>query len=170
MNSIKQKIVPHLWFDSQAKEAVDFYVSIFSEKDKTAKINNISYYPKSAEEVSGKPAGSIMTVDFQILGLNILALNGGQPFKLSEAFSLIVNCKDQEEIDYYWEKLSEGGDESAQVCGWLRDKYGLSWQIVPENWAELVNEKDKEKYEKVFAAILKMKKIDIAKLKEAQNA
>lgn len=158
-----QKIVPCLWFDSQAEEAANFYVSVFSKDDKNAEVLSITKYPKAAEEVSGKPAGSVMTAEFQIMGQRILAMNGGPAFKLSEAFSFIVNCKDQEEIDYYWEKLTEGGEES--VCGWLKDKYGLSWQIVPEDWAEMAS--DSQKLEKAMAVFLKMKKIIIDDIKKA---
>lgn len=160
-----QKITPHLWYDSQAEEAANFYVSVFSGRGKDSKILNISRYPKAAEEVSGKKAGSVMAVEFQLAGQKFVALNGGAPFKLSEAISFIVDCKDQEEVDYYWGKLSEGGDPQAQVCGWLKDKFGLSWQIVPVELTKLLQ--DPVKSEKVMAALLQMKKIDIVGLKKA---
>ncbi|MBI4708610.1 MAG: VOC family protein [Candidatus Portnoybacteria bacterium] len=163
-----QKIIPHLWFDDKAEEAVNFYVSIFSAfSGKKTKIENITRYPKAAEEVSGKPAGSVMTVVFKLFGQEFIALNGGPEFKFTEAISLLVNCKTQEEIDYYWEKLTEGGDEKAQICGWLKDKYGLSWQIAPVILGEMLNDPDHEKSEKVMKAMLEMKKIDIAALKRA---
>jgi len=158
-----QKITPFLWFDSQAEEAVDFYTSIF----KNSKIGLISRYTKSTEEVSGKPAGSVMTVAFQLEGQNFVAINGGPEFKFTEAVSFVVSCETQEEIDYYWNKLKEGGDKKSQICGWLKDKYGLSWQIAPTFWNEMLQDKDPQKTEKVMQALLQMKKIDIAKLKQA---
>jgi predicted 3-demethylubiquinone-9 3-methyltransferase (glyoxalase superfamily) len=162
-----QKITPFLWFNDQAEEAVRYYVSVFSEAGKKAEISQITRYPKSAEKVSGKPAGSVMTVAFSLAGQDFVAINGGEPFKLSEAFSLVINCDDQEEVDYYWEKLTQGGDKKAQICGWLKDKYGLSWQITPVVLGEMLQDENPQKTERVMEAMLKMKKIDIAKLKEA---
>ncbi|MDD2908021.1 MAG: VOC family protein [Candidatus Gracilibacteria bacterium] len=151
-----QKITPFLWFDSNAEEAVNYYLSIF----KNSKILEVVKYPKSAEEVSGKKAGTIMTIHFSIEGQEFTAINGGPDFKFNEAISFVVNCKDQIEIDYYWDKLSQGGDEKAQICGWLKDKYGVSWQIVPKIIGKLI------KSEKAMQNLLKMKKIDIKKLNE----
>jgi len=158
-----QKIIPHLWFDSQAEEAANFYVTIF----KNSKIGRITRYPKVAEEVSGKPAGSVMTVAFQLEGQDFLALNGGPEFKFNESVSFMVKCETQEEIDYYWNKLKEGGDEKAQICGWLKDKFGLSWQITPSALIEMIEDEDPQKVERVMQAMLEMKKLDLATLKAA---
>ncbi|MGH7792166.1 MAG: VOC family protein [Thermodesulfobacteriota bacterium] len=161
----KQKITPCLWFDSNAEEAVNFYTSIF----KNSKIGNISRYGEAGYEIHGKPAGTVLTMEFELNGQAFTALNGGPMFKFNEAISFQVSCESQEEVDYYWEKLSEGGDENAQVCGWLKDKYGLSWQIVPTVLGEMLQDKDAEKSGRVMEALLKMKKLDIEKLKEAYN-
>ncbi len=158
-----QKITPCLWFDDQAEEAAKFYVSIFDN----SKIGTVTRYGESGTEASGRPKGTVMTVTFQLEGQDFLALNGGPIFRFSEAISLIVNCKTQEEIDRLWEKLSEGGDEKAQQCGWLKDKYGLSWQIVPAVLGEMIQDKDPKKSERVMKAMLQMKKIDMKALKEA---
>ncbi len=155
------KITPHLWFDDQAEEAAGFYTSIFPN----SKIVSTDYYPKAAEEVSGKPAGSVMTVEFELDGQKFVALNGGPEFKFTEAISFLVSCKDQDEIDYYWEKLTQGGEEVQ--CGWLKDKFGLSWQIVPTGLEELMS--DPQKVELVTQAFLDMKKIDIETLRKAAN-
>lgn len=157
-----QKITPCLWYESNIEEAVNFYLSIF----KDGKIIETQRYPKASEEASGKKAGEVMTIEFEIFGQRFLALNGGPIFKLSEAVSFIVDCKDQEEVDYYWGKLSEGGDPKSQVCGWLKDKFGLSWQIVPKQFIEIIK-KHPEKNEQIMAAFMKMKKIDIAELEKA---
>lgn len=158
-----QKITPNLWFDDQAEEAARLYTSIF----KNSKIKKVSRYPKAAEEVSGKKAGTVMTVAFELDGQSFLALNGGPVFKFSEAISFIVNCKDQAEVDYYWERLTaDGGGES--VCGWLKDKFGLSWQIVPEALGKLTSG-DPKKSEAVMAALLKMKKLDVVELQRAHD-
>ncbi len=156
-----QKIIPCLWFNSNAEEAVNFYTSIF----KNSKIGKILHYTKSTEEVSGKKAGTVLTVEFQLNGQDFLALNGGPEFKFTEAISFIVNCETQEELDHYWKKLSEGGDEKAQICGWLKDKYGVSWQIVPAALSEIIQKNP----EKVMEALLKMKKLDINALKKARG-
>jgi len=158
-----QKITPNLWFDRQAEEAANFYTSIF----KKSKIGKISRYGKEGFEVHGMPEGKVLTVEFQIEGQKFLALNGGPQFKFSEAVSFIVNCVTQEEVDYYWEKLTEGGDEKAQVCGWLKDKYGVSWQIVPTALGKLLQDKDAVKSGRVMKAMLQMKKLDIKSLKQA---
>ncbi|HZC69026.1 MAG TPA: VOC family protein [Nitrospirales bacterium] len=158
-----QKITPCLWFDNQAEEAVNFYVSIF----KNSKIGSITRYGEEGAKVSGRPEGTVMTVTFQLDGQEFMALNGGPVFKFTEAISFIVNCKTQKEIDELWLKLSEGGDEKAQQCGWLKDKFGLSWQIVPTVLGEMLQDKDSKKSERVMEALLQMKKIDIQSLKKA---
>jgi predicted 3-demethylubiquinone-9 3-methyltransferase (glyoxalase superfamily) len=156
-----QKITPFLWFDDNAEEAVKFYSSIF----KNSKIGKIARYDKAGEKAAGRPAGSVMTVEFQLEGQEFVALNGGPHFKFTEAISFVVNCETQEEVDYYWEKLSQGGKEVQ--CGWLKDKYGLSWQIVPTVLGELLSGKDAAKAQRVMQAMLKMVKLDIKKLKAA---
>lgn len=151
-----QKITPFLWFDSNAEEAVNYYLSIF----KNSKILEVVKYPKSAEEVSWKKAWTIMTIHFSIEWQEFTAINGWPDFKFNEAISFVVNCKDQIEIDYYWDKLSQWWDEKAQICWWLKDKYWVSWQIVPKIIWKLI------KSEKAMQNLLKMKKIDIKKLNE----
>jgi len=156
-----QRITPCLWFDSQAEEAANFYVSIF----KNSKIENMTRYGEAGAEVSGRPKGSVMTVTFEIEGQEFVALNGGPHFTFSEAISLMVKCETQKEIDETWEKLSHGGEEGP--CGWLKDKYGLSWQIVSPEWNEMLRDKDVRKSERVMKAILQMTKPDIKTLKQA---
>jgi predicted 3-demethylubiquinone-9 3-methyltransferase (glyoxalase superfamily) len=160
-----QKITPCLWFDSNAEEAVNFYMSIF----KNSMIGKISRYGEAGYEIHGKPAGTVLTMEFKLNGQAFTALNGGPMFKFNEAISFQVGCESQEEVDYYWEKLSEDGDENAQQCGWLKDKYGVSWQIVPTALGKMLADKDANKTERVMTALLKMKKIDIERLKEAYN-
>lgn len=150
-----------LWFDDQAEEAAEFYTSVF----KNSKIVNTSYYGEAGHEIHGREAGSVMTVDFELNGHSFQALNGGPHFKFNEAVSLVVNCETQEEIDYYWEKLS--ANPKAEQCGWLKDKYGLSWQIVPTIMSEMFEDADSEKSERAMEAMLKMKKLNIQKLREA---
>jgi len=157
------KITPCLWFDNQAEEAVEFYTGIF----RNSKIVQIARYGAAGREVHKKPAGSVMTVAFELEGQEFTALNGGPIFKFNEAISFQVNCKTQEEVDYYWEKLSKGGDEKAQQCGWLKDKYGVSWQVVPIVLRDLVGDPDSEKSQRAMEAMLRMKKIDIDELKRA---
>src|SRR5690606_13224565 len=149
-----QKISPCLWFDGQAEEAAQFYTSIFNNSE----IVRISYYSKTFTDVSGMAEGSARTVEFRMDGQSFTALNGGPYFQFNEAISFVVYCDNQEELDYYWEKLAEGGDESAQQCGWLKDKFGVSWQIVPANIFELLCSTDPEKSERVAEAIFTMKK------------
>ena len=161
-----QKITPCLWFDDQAEQAAKFYTEVF----KNSRIKKISRYGKEGYEIHHRPEGSVMTVEFELDGQTFTALNGGPIFKLNEATSLQVGCATQEEVDYYWEKLSEGGDEKAQQCGWLKDKYGLSWQIVPRVLVEMLNDPDAKKSQRVMAALLKMKKIEIETLKRAYAA
>ncbi len=158
-----EKITPCLWFDNQAEEAAKFYVSIFNN----SKIEAVTRYGEAGAEASGRPKGTAMTVSFQLEGQDFLALNGGPIFRFGEAISFIVNCKTQEEIDRQWEKLSEGGDEKAQQCGWLKDRYGLSWQIVPAVLGEMLQDKDPKKSESVMKGMLQMKKIDMKALKQA---
>ena len=158
-----QKITPFLWFDTQAEEAANFYTSVF----KNSKIVSVARYGEEGAKASGRPKGTAMTVAFQIDGQQFVALNGGPHFKFTEAISFVVNCKTQEEVDHYWENLSAGGDEKAQQCGWLKDKYGLSWQIVPTVLVEMLQDKDSKKSERVMETLLKMKKLDIKTLKQA---
>jgi predicted 3-demethylubiquinone-9 3-methyltransferase (glyoxalase superfamily) len=155
------KINPFLWFDTQAEDAANFYISIFPN----SKINTTSLYPEAAEEVSGKKAGTVMTVDFELDGESFTAINGGPDFKFNESISFVINCKDQQEVDYYWEKLTDGGKEVQ--CGWLKDKFGLSWQVVPEEMAEIMGNPDPVKANKAMHAMLQMKKLDIQALKDA---
>jgi predicted 3-demethylubiquinone-9 3-methyltransferase (glyoxalase superfamily) len=152
-----QKITPFLWFDTQAEEAAKFYTSIFPD----SKIVTAARYG----DAGPGPKGSVMTVEFELAGQRIIALNGGPQFKFTEAISLSVDCKDQEEVDHYWNRLLQGGKESQ--CGWLKDKYGLSWQINPTVLGELLSDPDPKKAKRVMEAMLKMKKIDIAALKRA---
>jgi predicted 3-demethylubiquinone-9 3-methyltransferase (glyoxalase superfamily) len=158
-----QKITPFLWFDTEAEEAAKFYVSVF----KDAKITNLSRYGEAGKEVHGQKPGSVMTVVFQLNGQDFMALNGGPIFKFNEAVSLLLPCDTQEEIDYYWEKLS--ADSEAEQCGWLKDKFGLSWQVAPKAIGELVGDPDSEKSQRAFVAMMQMKKLDIAALKKAYN-
>lgn len=162
-----QKITPCLWFDSNAEEAASFYTSVFSAKGGNSKIGRIARYGEAGHDIHGRPAGSVMTVEFEINGQSFTALNGGPVFKLSEAVSFQVMCETQEEIDYYWDKLSQGGNPEAQQCGWLKDKYGLSWQIVPTILAEFMTSKDAQVSDSVMEALLQMKKLDIKTLKQA---
>jgi predicted 3-demethylubiquinone-9 3-methyltransferase (glyoxalase superfamily) len=157
---IKQRITPFLWFDGQAEEAAKFYVSIFPN----SKVGSTSRYG----DAGPVPKGSVMTVAFELDGLSFTALNGGPMFKFTEAISLVVHCETQAEVDHYWDKLSAGG--SVQCGGWLKDKYGLSWQIVPDALMEFIQDKDPAKSQRVMAAIMQMKKIDIAGLKAAYAA
>jgi predicted 3-demethylubiquinone-9 3-methyltransferase (glyoxalase superfamily) len=158
-----QKITPCLWFDNQAEEAVEFYTAIF----RNSKVVNISRYGEAGQEVHGRPAGTVLLVTFELDGQSFTALNGGPAFKFNEAISFQINCETQEEVDHYWEKLSEGGDEKAQQCGWLKDKYGVSWQVVPRALIEMLNDPDSEKSGRVMEAMMKMKKINTGELKRA---
>jgi len=159
--AIKTKIVPCLWFDDRAEEAAKFYTSIF----KGGKIKKISRYTEAGREIHGRAAGSVMTVEFQIAGQSFTALNGGPMFKFTEAVSLQVMCDTQKEVDYFWAKLGEGGEPGP--CGWLKDKFGLSWQVTPAMMGKLFTGKDSKKAERAMAAMLKMGKLDIAALKRA---
>lgn len=159
---IQQKITTHLWFDQQAEEAAEFYVSVFGEN---SGIDDKTYYNEAGQEIHGMESGSVMTVDFHLRGQSFIALNAGAHFKFNEAISLLITCKNQEEIDYFWEKLS--ADPKAEQCGWLKDKYGLSWQVVPEGMNDMMKADDPEKASRAMNAMLQMKKLDIQKLQDA---
>jgi predicted 3-demethylubiquinone-9 3-methyltransferase (glyoxalase superfamily) len=156
---VQQKIIPNLWFDTQAEEAAEFYVSVF----KNARIVNVTRYT----EAGPRPAGTVMTVEWELDGQRFVGINGGPEFTFSEAVSFQITCEDQDEIDYYWERLSEGGQEGP--CGWLKDKYGLSWQVVPTVMDELFTDPDKERARRAMDAMLKMGKLDIAALQAAAD-
>jgi predicted 3-demethylubiquinone-9 3-methyltransferase (glyoxalase superfamily) len=156
-----QQIAPFLWFDGKAEEAARFYVSVFRK----GKINTVARYPDVGQDVHKRPGGSVMTVEFVLNGLPFVALNGGPNFKFNEAVSLMILCDTQEEIDYYWDKLSEGG--STQACGWLKDKYGLSWQVTPRALMKMWKDSSSPGAKRAFAAMLDMVKLDVAKLKAA---
>ena len=160
---ITQKITPFLWFDNKAEEAAKFYTSIF----KNSEIGKMTRYDEEAAGPTGRPAGSVMTIEFELEGQEFVALNGGPMFKFTEAISFVVNCETQEEVDYFWSKLSAGGEESR--CGWLRDKFGLSWQVVPVVLIEMLADKDTAKGKRVMHAMLQMDKIDIPTLKKAYD-
>jgi predicted 3-demethylubiquinone-9 3-methyltransferase (glyoxalase superfamily) len=156
-----QRITPFLWFDNKAEEAAKFYCSLF----KNSKTGKIARYGEGSEKFSGRPSGSVMTVEFELEGQDFVALNGGPHFKFNEAISFVVSCRTQAELDRYWKKLSAGGKKVQ--CGWLKDKYGVSWQIVPTVLGELMSDKDAAKSQRVTQAMLKMVKLDIKKLKQA---
>ena len=160
-----QRITPCLWFDDQAEEAVNYYLSIF----RNSKIVNVARYGEAGHEIHGRPAGTVMTIAFELDGQAFTALNGGPVFKFNEAVSLQVNCETQDQVDYYWERLTAGGDEKAQQCGWLKDKYGLSWQVVPIALADLIKDPDSVRSQRVTEAMLRMKKLDIEQLKRVYN-
>ncbi|UVE16271.1 VOC family protein [Pseudomonas sp. LS44] len=158
-----QKISPCLWFDDQAEQAAKFYTGIFNN----SRIVTISHYGEAGQEIHGRPAGSVMTVAFELDGQLFTALNGGPVFTFNEAISLQVFCATQAELDYCWARLAEGGPVEAQQCGWVKDKYGVSWQIVPSTLMDLVSDADREKSQRVMTALLQMKKLDIAELERA---
>lgn len=163
MATINQRITNCLWFDSEAEEASAFYTSIF----KNSSIGAITRFESEGFEFHGKPEGSVMTITFHLDGQEFMGLNGGPEFKFNEAMSLVVNCETQEEIDHYWYKLSEGGEEVQ--CEWLKDKFGVSWQIVPASWIEMILTPDKEKRKRVMNAVFKMKKFEIKTLEQVFN-
>ena len=159
----RQRITPCLWFDDQAEEAVEFYTGIF----RNSRIVTVARYGEAGREVHGKPAGTVMTVAFELDGQAFTALNGGPMFTFNEAISMQVDCETQEEVDYYWAKLAQGGDEKAQQCGWLKDKYGVSWQIVPRVLVAMMSDPDPGRSQRAMEAMLQMRKIDIDALKRA---
>jgi predicted 3-demethylubiquinone-9 3-methyltransferase (glyoxalase superfamily) len=159
-----QNITPCLWFDGSAEEAVKLYTSVF----KNSKIGKTSRYTEAGQEIHRQPVGSVMTIEFELNGQNFTALNGGPMFKFTEAVSFQVHCESQEEIDYYWEKLSAGGDPNAQACGWIKDKFGLSWQIVPSILSKLA-QGDPKKSGAMMQALMEMKKLDIKTLQQAYD-
>ena len=163
--AITQRITTTLWFDNNAEEAVNYYVSIFKNSSR----GRVSYYSEEGHDIHKMPAGAIMTIEFELDGKRFTALNGGPIFKFNEALSLVINCDTQEEIDYYWDKLTAGGDEQAQQCGWLKDKFGLSWQVVPTILAEMMADADQAKADRVMRAFMPMKKFDIATLQHAYD-
>ena len=158
-----KKISPCLWFDDQAEEAANFYVSVFPN----SRVLQVTRYGEAGYEIHGRPAGSVMTVLFELAGQTFTALNGGPVFRFNEAVSFEIGCANQEEVDYFWDRLSAGGDPRAQQCGWLKDRYGLSWQVVPTEMDELVSDPKSAKSQRAMQAMLKMKKLDIAELKRA---
>ena len=161
----KARITPCLWFDSQAEEAANYYVGIF----KNSRIKNIGRYGEAGKEHHGKPPGSVMIVEFDLDGQAFTALNGGPIFKFNEAVSLQVSCKDQADVDYYWDKLGAGGDPNAQVCGWLKDKYGLSWQIVPDVMSKLLADQESAAGQRAMTEMMRQKKLDIASIQKAYD-
>jgi predicted 3-demethylubiquinone-9 3-methyltransferase (glyoxalase superfamily) len=158
---MSNKIAPCLWFDNQAEEAAKFYCSIF----RNSNVKQVTRYGDAAAQAAGRPKGSVLTVAFELDGQEFMALNGGPIFKVNEAVSFIVNCDNQDELDHYWNKLSEGGDPNAQQCGWLKDKFGVSWQVVPSVMPKLMS--DPARAERVMQALLKMRKLDIKTLEQA---
>jgi predicted 3-demethylubiquinone-9 3-methyltransferase (glyoxalase superfamily) len=163
MHAKIQRITPFFWFNDQAEEAVSFYTTVFAN----SRIVTTTRYSKESAQASGQPEGMVMTIGFQLDGQNFTALNGGPHFKINEGISLVVNCQSQEEVDHYWDHLSKGGDPSAQQCGWLKDRFGVSWQVVPTQLIELLTDPYPEKARKAMQAMLQMKKIDIATLSKA---
>ena len=160
---VRHKITPCLWFDHQAEEAARFYTAVFPNST----IGRISRYGNEGYEIHHMPAGTVMTVEFELAGQRFTALNGGPIFHFNEAISFQVECETQAEVDYYWDKLSEGGDEAAQQCGWLKDRYGVSWQVIPKGLSDLLSASDVEKSQRAMKAMLQMKKLDIDVLQRA---
>jgi len=158
-----ESITPCLWFDTEAEEAARFYTSVFPD----SRIVHVSYYGEAGREIHGKPPGSVLSVAFELAGKPFTALNGGPQFKFTEALSLQINCKTQADVDHFWTQLSAGGDAQAQACGWLKDRYGLSWQVVPTRLPELLMDRDPQRAERAMAAMMRMKKLDIAALERA---
>lgn len=157
------KITPCLWFDSEAQQAAEFYVAIFPD----ARIVTTTRYGEAGKELHQKPIGSVMTVEFELAGQSFTALNGGPMFQFSEAISLQVGCDSQDEVDHYWVKLSAGGDPQAQQCGWLKDPFGVSWQVVPNEFIEMVQDPDQQKVQRAMLAMFQMKKLDMAAIRKA---
>ncbi len=165
MSARFQRITPFLWFDRQAEEAANFYVSVFEN----SRIVTTTRYNAESAAASGCPEGSLMTAVFELDGQQFVALDGGPIFRFNEAVSLVVNCHSQDEVDHYWSRLSQGGDEKAQQCGWLKDRYGLSWQVIPVEMIEMFSHSDRAKVSKMTDAMMKMKKIDLSLLRKAMN-
>lgn len=157
------KIIPCLWFDSEAEEAARFYTGIFPD----SRITHIERYPAVGQEVHGQPAGNVMTVSFELCGQAFTALNGGPAFKFSEAISLQIMCDSAEEVDRYWSMLGEGGPAEAQQCGWIKDRFGLSWQVIPRDFIRMMADPDKGKVKRLFGAMMQMKKLDLPALQRA---
>jgi predicted 3-demethylubiquinone-9 3-methyltransferase (glyoxalase superfamily) len=157
------KITNCLWFDGTAEQAANHYISIF----KNSKINHVQYYSEAGQEIHGREPGSVMVVEFSLNGHNFVGLNGGPLFKFNEAVSFMIDCANQDEVDYYWEKLGEGGDEARRQCGWLVDKFGVSWQVIPSYLTNMMNSDDKAAVDRMTIEMMKMKKLDIATLKKA---
>lgn len=160
-----RRMTPCLWFDGQAEEAAEFYTGVFENSE----ITHVSRFPEEGHEVHGQEPGSAMVVSFVLDGQNFLALNGGPQFRFNEAVSFQIHCANQEEVDYYWEKLSEGGDPAAQQCGWLKDRFGLAWQVVPNRLPELLSDPDEGRRERAMGAMMQMKKLDIAAMERAAD-
>jgi predicted 3-demethylubiquinone-9 3-methyltransferase (glyoxalase superfamily) len=158
-----QRITPFLWFDRQAEEAADLYTSVFPG----SRIVSTTRYGKTSAEVAGVPEGTVMTVAFQLDGQDFTALNGGPLYRFSEAISFVVHCRTQDEVDHYWARLCEGGDEKAQQCGWLKDRFGVSWQVVPTELGQLLGHPDPDKAQRAAQAMMQMKKLDLATLRAA---
>lgn len=165
MSARFQRITPFLWFDNQAEAAAEFYVSIFDN----SRIVSAQRYGKESAQACGRPEGSVMTVAFELDGQPFTALNGGPVFTFNEAVSLVIHCHNQDEVDHYWDKLSAGGDEKAQQCGWLKDRFGLSWQVVPDQLIQFLSDPDPEKARKAMSAMLQMKKLDLKALQQAMG-
>jgi predicted 3-demethylubiquinone-9 3-methyltransferase (glyoxalase superfamily) len=165
MTITRQRITPCLWFADEAEEAAKFYTGIFTN----SRITTITRYGSAGVEVHGRPPGSVMTVEFELDGQTLTALNGGPAFKFTEAVSFQVSCETQEEIDYYWDKLSAGGDAKAQQCGWLKDRYGLSWQVIPRAISEFFKKENSAGAQRAMEAMLQMKKIDLNELRRAYD-
>jgi len=163
--TVSFRITPCLWFDTNAEEAARFYVSVFPGSEITA----ITHYGEAGHEVHQMEAGSVLTVEFTLSGQPFTAMNGGPQFVFNEAISLVVNCETQAEVDFYWEKLTQGGDPEAQQCGWLKDKFGVSWQVVPVELNKLISSADRGRSERAMTALLQMKKLDINKLRSAAD-
>jgi predicted 3-demethylubiquinone-9 3-methyltransferase (glyoxalase superfamily) len=157
------RLTPCLWFDRQAEDAARFYISIFPN----SRMTDVARYGDAGREIHGMPAGTVMTVAFELDGQSFTALNGGPLFRFNEAISFQINCDTQDEVDYYWERLTSGGDERAQQCGWLKDRFGLSWQVVPRGMYEMLKDSDRARADRAMRAMLRMKKPDIAELQRA---
>ena len=166
MSKLQPRITPCLWFDNQAEAAANYYTSIFQN----SKIKNISRYTEAGRDTHHKPPGSVMTVEFELDGQTFTALNGGPEFRFNEAVSFQIHCNTQEDIDYFWERLTPGGDPKAQMCGWLKDRYGVSWQVFPDRLPQLLADDDREKAARVMNAMLRMKKIDLNEIERAAKS